>query len=66
MATIQLEITNQSKTAFLMELLQAFQDAGWLTVNTIDGKEIATEEFNTIVHKKKLNRQKKYPNNKNG
>jgi len=46
MATIQIDITDQSKTAFFMELLQTFQDAGWLTVNTIDGKEITKEEFN--------------------
>jgi len=43
MAIIQIEITDQSKTAFVMELLQTFQDTGWLTINTVDGKEIASE-----------------------
>jgi hypothetical protein len=59
MATIQIEITDQSKTAFFMELLQTFQDAGWLTVNNIDGKEITKEEFNTLLHEEKIKQAKK-------
>ena len=59
METIQIEITDQSKTAFVMELLQTFQDAGWLTINTIDGKEIANEEFNTLLHEEKIKQAKK-------
>jgi len=59
MATIQIEITDQSKTAFFMELLQTFQDAGWLNVNTIDGKEITKEEFNTLLHEEKIKQAKK-------
>jgi len=59
MASIQIEITDQSKTAFVMELLQTFQNVGWLTVNTIDGKEITKEEFNTLLHKEKIRQAKK-------
>jgi len=59
MATIQIEITDQSKTAFFMELLQTFQDAGWLTINTIDGKEITKEEFNSLLHDEKIKQAKK-------
>ncbi len=59
MATIQLEVTDKSKTAFLMELLQTFQDAGWLTVNAIDGKEVSKEEFNTLLHEEKIKQAKK-------
>ncbi|MDZ7777591.1 MAG: hypothetical protein U5L09_19235 [Bacteroidales bacterium] len=42
-----------------MELLQTFQDAGWLTVNSIDGKEITKEEFNTLLHDEKIKQAKK-------
>lgn len=66
MATIQIEITDQSKTAFFMELLQTFQDAGWLAINTIDGKEITKEEFNSLLHEEKIKQAKNYSKNKNG
>lgn len=59
MATIQIEITDQSKTAFFMELLQTFQNAGWLNINTIDGKEITKEEFNSLLHEEKIKQAKK-------
>jgi len=42
-----------------MELLQTFQDAGWLTINTIDGKEITKEEFNLLLHEEKIKQAKK-------
>lgn len=58
MATIQVEVTDKSKTAFLMELLQTFQDAGWLTVKAIDGKEITKDEFNTLLHEEKIEQAK--------
>jgi hypothetical protein len=45
MATIQVEVTDKSKTVFLMELFQTFQEAGWLTVETIDGKKITKAGF---------------------
>lgn len=59
MATIQIEITDKSKTAFLMELLQTFQNAGWLTVKAIDGNEISKEEFNMLLHDEKIKHAKK-------
>jgi hypothetical protein len=59
MATIQVEVTDKSKTVFLMELLQTFQEAGWLTIKAIDGKEITKEEFNTLLQEEKIQQAKK-------
>jgi hypothetical protein len=59
MATIQVEVTDKSKTVFLMELLQTFQEAGWLTIKAIDGKEITKKEFNTLLQEEKIQQAKK-------
>jgi len=59
MATIQLEITDKSKTAFLLVLLQTFQDAVWLTVKVIDGNEITKEEFNALLYEEIIDQAKK-------
>lgn len=55
----KIEITDQNKIAFFMELLQTFQDAGWLTIKTTDGKEITKEEFTSLLRDEKIKQSKK-------
>lgn len=64
MATIQIEVTDKNKIAFLTELIQTFQ-ADLLTIKAIDGEEVSKEESNTLLHEEKINQEKKwlYKNN---